>query len=61
MLERHLLSILSSSSYIVVNSKRRRKQKQLSNRVLSQHPSECIDRMQLYDDVIDSVVNQSDC
>ena len=51
----------SSSSYIVVNSKRRRKQKQLSNHALSQYPSECTDRTQLYDDAINSVMNQSEC
>jgi len=49
----------TSNSYTVVNSKRRRKQKQLSTRAFSQGPSECVDRAQMYDDAINSVVNES--
>lgn len=50
----------TSTGYTVVNSKRRCKRKQPSNQALSQQPPVINDRLHMYDEVINSVANQSE-
>lgn len=50
----------TSTGYTVVNSKRRCKRKQPFNQALSQQPPVINDRLHMYDEVINSVANQSE-